>query len=250
MSMCFQSRTMLGCIMKKTMIAVAVATVICAWVTAPVTARAAKKSKEIQEALEAKYQPTKVGWDQTRITQPGTILVVQKDGIYAETSNAFNMTTTKVVNGQVEPPKGFLAAMSASRKNRELKVGDTVYVEHMKVTDKYAWFELITCNTYDVNMNGSTRNIRYGANVVFEFPQGFIEKADAPAVEKEVEAVLIPQSEAQAAKTKTIGLGQTLDQVKSILGAPDRIVNLGPKQIYIYKDMKVIFENGKVSDVE
>ncbi|HLX83063.1 MAG TPA: hypothetical protein VKR59_04155 [Terriglobales bacterium] len=44
--------------------------------------------------------------------------------------------------------------------------------------------------------------------------------------------------------------GQTTDQVKAAIGVPDKIVNLGAKQIYVYKDIKVTFLNGKVSDVQ
>jgi len=44
--------------------------------------------------------------------------------------------------------------------------------------------------------------------------------------------------------------GQTPDQVKAAIGAPDKIINLGTKQIYVYKDIKVTFLNGKVSDVQ
>ena len=43
---------------------------------------------------------------------------------------------------------------------------------------------------------------------------------------------------------------KTLDQVKSELGDPDKIVKLGPKEIYVYKDIKVVFTDGKVSDVQ
>ena len=39
-------------------------------------------------------------------------------------------------------------------------------------------------------------------------------------------------------------------QVKAALGTPDKVVNLGPKQIYVYKDLKVTFVNGKVADVQ
>jgi hypothetical protein len=38
--------------------------------------------------------------------------------------------------------------------------------------------------------------------------------------------------------------------VKAAIGTPDKIVNLGAKQIYVYKDIKVTFLNGKVSDVQ
>jgi hypothetical protein len=48
----------------------------------------------------------------------------------------------------------------------------------------------------------------------------------------------------------TIALGQTADQVTAALGNPPRIIDLGAKKIYTYPDMKVIFQNGKVSDVQ
>ena len=64
-----------------------------------------------------------------------------------------------------------------------------------------------------------------------------------------------PQSEpaqpapAQPAPT-TIELGQTTDQVVAALGPPSKIVKLGSKEIYVYKDLKVTFVDGKVSDVQ
>jgi hypothetical protein len=48
----------------------------------------------------------------------------------------------------------------------------------------------------------------------------------------------------------TIALGQTVDQVTAAFGQPVRMANLGAKKIYYYKDMKVTFTNGKVSNVE
>jgi hypothetical protein len=48
----------------------------------------------------------------------------------------------------------------------------------------------------------------------------------------------------------TIALGQTKDQVIAGFGQPMRIAKLGVKEIFYYKDMKVTFTNGKVSNVE
>jgi hypothetical protein len=48
----------------------------------------------------------------------------------------------------------------------------------------------------------------------------------------------------------SIQLGQTIDQVVAVLGQPEKSVNLGSKQIYVYKDLKVTFVDGKVSDVQ
>lgn len=44
-------------------------------------------------------------------------------------------------------------------------------------------------------------------------------------------------------------MGMTTDQVKAAMGTPERIVNLGPKQIYVYKDLKVTFLGGNVAEV-
>ena len=54
----------------------------------------------------------------------------------------------------------------------------------------------------------------------------------------------------QQAQPQTIQMGMTMDQVQGSLGTPEKIVNLGPKQIYVYKDLKVTFFNGKVVDVQ
>ena len=48
----------------------------------------------------------------------------------------------------------------------------------------------------------------------------------------------------------TVALGQTMDQVKAILGKPMKTADLGPKTTYYYDGMKVVFKAGKVSDVE
>jgi hypothetical protein len=58
------------------------------------------------------------------------------------------------------------------------------------------------------------------------------------------------QRQALEPEPQQIEKGQTPDQVKAALGQPDKIVNFGSKQIFIYKDLKVTFLNGKVSDVQ
>ena len=53
-----------------------------------------------------------------------------------------------------------------------------------------------------------------------------------------------------AAGTAIVTMGQTTDQVVSILGPPKQIFDLGAKKLYMYKDMKIIFMDGRVSDVQ
>jgi len=46
-----------------------------------------------------------------------------------------------------------------------------------------------------------------------------------------------------------VTLGQSIEEVTASLGAPLTVIDLGSKKIYKYRDMKVIFKDGKVSDV-
>jgi hypothetical protein len=48
----------------------------------------------------------------------------------------------------------------------------------------------------------------------------------------------------------TIALGQTMDQVTAAFGQPLKVAKLGAKTIFYYKDMKVTFTDGKVTNVE
>lgn len=52
------------------------------------------------------------------------------------------------------------------------------------------------------------------------------------------------------AATVNIAVGQTIEQVTAAMGPPKTVVNLGPKKIYKYPDLSVVFMNGKVSDVK
>ncbi len=48
----------------------------------------------------------------------------------------------------------------------------------------------------------------------------------------------------------TISYGQTIEEVIAILSQPEKVVDLGAKKIYVYKDMKITFTDGKVTDVQ
>jgi hypothetical protein len=72
----------------------------------------------------------------------------------------------------------------------------------------------------------------------------------ADQAEREASAMAPSPTMASSTTPLTIALGQTTDQVTSALGNPPKIIDLGSKVIYTYPDMKVIFNNGKVSDVQ
>jgi hypothetical protein len=74
---------------------------------------------------------------------------------------------------------------------------------------------------------------------------------DMAAAEQQAAAppVAAPPVEAPAEPGK-IELGQSLEQVQNILGRPEKMVDLGSKKIYVYKDLKITFVDGRVTDVQ
>ena len=48
----------------------------------------------------------------------------------------------------------------------------------------------------------------------------------------------------------TVRLGDTRAEVENLLGTPGKMVDLGTKVVYVYSDLKIIFSDGKVSDVQ
>jgi hypothetical protein len=59
-----------------------------------------------------------------------------------------------------------------------------------------------------------------------------------------------PPPDQPAAPPPTVELGQSKDMVVAILGQPQKTAKLAGKEIYFYKDLKVTFKDGKVSDVQ
>jgi len=76
-------------------------------------------------------------------------------------------------------------------------------------------------------------------------PEAAPEPAPAPAAMQTIAPP--PPSDAPP---PTIEIGQSKDQVIAGFGQPARVAKLGAKEIFYYKDMKVTFTNGKVSNVE
>lgn len=58
------------------------------------------------------------------------------------------------------------------------------------------------------------------------------------------------QASGQPDGTPTVSLGQTIDQVRAVLGPPMQIMNAGARQIYLYQNLKITFVNGRVTDIQ
>ncbi len=102
--------------------------------------------------------------------------------------------------------------------------------------------------TTDVTTLGDGQGTRYRAELNVKLPG--LDEMTPEDVKKTIDTVITDPATVSAVESKTIKLGMSLDEVKKSLGNPDKIVDLGTKQVYIYKDMKVVFLNSQVSNVQ
>lgn len=205
----------------------------------------------LKTALEKDYPLShRAALSPDRITQQGVVLVILKQGIAADPSSDMRYSITFVHDGKLGEQGGAAPAIMSKENTRVFKPGEKVYVTEIKVGDDYVMLELMSCDMFDVVKKGSTRQTRYKAALSFKFDKETLPTLDPAKVRSAISAVVATESESAAQNTKTISLGQTRDQVEAILGKPERIVDLGAKITYVYKDMKVIFQDGKVADVQ
>ena len=220
--------------------------------TIPHTSFGAPNSRAMREALVADYPLTKVGvvmfkTDYNRITQPGVILAVRLPGIYADVANTQDaIVNTNFANGQVSQATGFAAAFGSNTgHSRTLNPNEKVYVTDVLVKRDAVQLELLTV---DVATLADGQGTRYRAELNVKLPG--LDTMTPDDVKKSIETAVADPAVASAVQSKTVKLGMSPDEVKQALGNPDKIVDLGAKQVFIYKDMKVILIDGKVTDVQ
>lgn len=175
----------------------------------------------------------------------------------------------------------FSQTASEGQSTHLMKKGDKVYATKIdvKVDKDMVVLGIVECDT----CNKTDPPTWAKANIEFQFPKGSLGKASAGDVEDTIGQLLAISDDSQQAQDgndqqggqqqqqqggqqgggqdqgggqqqggepQTIQMGMTPDQVQGALGQPQKIVNLGPKQIYVYKDLKVTFLNGRVVDVQ
>lgn len=233
--------------------AIGLATIGLAWSVAA----ADEWKKSLEQALRAKYEITKTGMDRVRITQPGTVFELRQDGVSGDPSGDLSYLDNNIVDGKIAQRSGFMALVQGKERSRALDKGQRMYLYDIDVKDDEVRYFLITTETFEFiertksgGKGGGSKQTRYKALLKFKFPKPTLATMDADAVKKVVDEVVAPQGEVAEASTKTIKLGQTRAEVESILGKPANIIDLGAKVTYVYKDMKIIFVDGKVADVQ
>jgi hypothetical protein len=203
---------------------------------------------ELTTSLKSAYPNVKTAtFEKNNITQPGLVLVVQKPSIMGEDVHDGIYRISTVEGGQVSAPKGIAGFLSAGNA-REFEVGQKVYINDIDVLEDRVRLKLLSLEMYDMTIKGTTRHTRLVAMVDFKFGKSDLAGMSVDQVKAAIGQVLVDSSVASA--PKSIALGQTMAEVEGVLGKPETVINLGAKVTYVYKNMKVIFTNGKVTDVQ
>ena len=153
-----------------------------------------------------------------------------------------------------------------------LKPGDKVYITRIEPKteseDDLLKVAILSCDPLNVDDGASQK--RYTATLSFKMPRHSLAESSPDQIEQMVETWLAPEVKqskssirrvssaprakphpaAQPVATQNIALGQTIPEVVAIMGQPKQIVDLGAKKTYSYPNMKVLFVDGKVSDVQ
>lgn len=248
---------------------------------APQTQDSKAAKANMMQQLQSQFALTKFsGFD---LKQAGSVLLVQKDGIGAVPGSGAGLLTSSFgsnyKDGRIR--RDLLSALVANQSEglRNLAVGEGVYLLKIQVTDSNVVFDVQACGACDP---ASPDPNPMRSTVTFPFKKGFLQNTPVeqilgtigevftlansnPATEAPLESTG-PPTEAgpplppgppanmppaePAREPARIELGQTVEQVQAILGRPDKVVDLGSKKIYVYKDLKITFLDGQVSDVQ
>jgi hypothetical protein len=236
---------------------------------------ASAQEPTLQEQLAAQYKLVKMGSDTSgySVVEEGTLLAIQKGGLLGVPYSDTNVQSNKYEGGVVKSPnalvsKGIGFGMKRFGKEQTTKLfakGDKVYPTKIEVnlekdTVTMGIVACDTCNKTDPTTYNKT-------NVVFAFPKGSLtistdNQKDSQAqggdqqqggdqgAQGAQQGGQQPAPQEQQQEPASIEKGMSPDQVEAAMGKPEKKVTLGTKQIYYYKDMKVVFLNGKVSDVQ
>jgi len=245
-------------------------------------ASAAASVDEIQKQLLELYQTTKATADSSDVVTAGSVLVLQKDHLLMDPVDTVVPTPNVYKNGSIKGLAGTVSALKTvgsisshlgslnpfannsamttatdgANATREFVAGEKFWVTKIDTGQEGVKFSLLS---------DPIKDKRYHATLLFPFAKESspsaddvagliaevvkIDSGDGSQAQQPASNQNSQQSAPPAQTPKTVALGQSRDQVIATLGVPAKIVQLGPKEIDVYPDMKITFLQNRVVDV-
>jgi hypothetical protein len=225
---------------------------------------------EAASAVTARYRITTPGF-LGGFSEIGSVLSPHREGLRANRpGKAFKPNVVR--NHQLAETGGGDLPLRGVHDGT-LKPGERLHLYGVRTGTDYVLLDLYTVATYVVPGSGTRGATPLQGSVRFQYDEGLAgvttqqllkDIGEWLAAEGELHPVAVesrPAAEPRPAAvpaeprasgraTSTIRLGQTQEEVTAIMGPPEKQFLLGAKTIFVYRDVKVVFVDGKVADAE
>jgi hypothetical protein len=258
----------------------------CVLVSHPIQAQGDERDAAIQKKLKEEFSLTTTTADRTDIVKAGTVVTLQVNGLQMCGVQSLAPLPNNYKNGKISVSFGDkmvwgLVAVKPGTNLSDIPQRTFVAGEKFWITEFSSQKNGVFLHFYSDPYN----DVRYYAQLKIPYPKGThppaddvltmiaevvvpdapVEHASSPAapvpppvpapIETRRDPVYAPipppppPADAPLPAPPTVAVGQTKDQVLAILGPPQRVAKAATKEIDYYPDMKVIFTNGKVTDI-
>lgn len=219
--------------------------------------------------LRETFVLTRLTSDQSDIAKAGSVLVLYKDGLVLYPLSVGIWPVNAYKDGKITlgPGSGVLKTVTWDPDGTAPGVTRLTF----NSGDKF-WLVNIIVSENGVGLAFYTDEIkghRYISGLFFPWPKDpppqpedvlktvsevvTVDSGDASGPTSAAPAPIAPPpppADAPPPQPKTITIGMTRDMVVAIVGQPQKIIDLGAKEIDVYPDIKVTYMNGKVTDVQ
>lgn len=155
----------------------------------------------------------------------------------------------RVRDGEIAQAGGLAARLANKKTNRDYRVGEKVYVTDIDVNDDDIQLRLLSLDTDQISVRGTTEQTRYKAILQFDFPKDSLATFEFARIHAAINSILRMEG-AASTEPRTIEVGQTTAQVEAAMGRPQSILRLGTRTIYVYGAIKVTFVDDRVTDIQ
>lgn len=209
---------------------------------------------ELSSAVTSNYRVTIPGF-LGNFKTIGDILTPRKADLRADRPS--KLFKPNLINNRQLVTAGGGTLSLGSVHSGKLKPGEKLYLYGVSTGDTYLQLDLYTVSSYVVPGIRGPQALQ--ASVRFQYDKGLAGVSTQQLLDDihewfdtEQETRPGARSRKAAPTTRTIRLGQTLEEVTATFGAPQKQILLGTKTIFLYcdSDLKVLFVDGKVVDAE
>jgi hypothetical protein len=231
----------------------------------------------IQQRIEADYPLTQPTGDKTDIVTAGAVIVLKKNSLVMHQATAPLSNANTYKGGKLSA--GFFGTLCKNAQDgscRTFVKGEKFWLVEVDVKEDGLILQFLSDALPDTRYSGSLKfpfakgsqptpdeMAAVVAEVIGTDAASQPQPAAAPAAQAPPApppapvdpppapiAPPPPPPDQPAAPPPTVSLGQTKDEVIAAFGQPQKVVNLGTKQMLFFKDLKVTLVNGKVTDVQ